>query len=348
MDTHDVIVVGGSYAGLSAALQLGRARRRTLIIDGGKRRNRAARHAHGFLGQDGEDPAVIAAKGRREALAYPTVELLEGEVTHARKDGDGFALELADGETRRARRLVLAIGVRDELPDVPGLRERWGRSVFHCPYCHGYELDRGAIAALASSPASAHVALLLTDWGPVTYFTRGLFEPTAEELEKLTERRVTVVREPVVAVDGDTDLVVRLANGRAPRFAGGFVASRTSPASPIAEELGCALEEGPTGTYLKVDPMRKETTVPNVFACGDAAVMAANVAYAVADGARAGASAHFALLFRLEHVSLALKLRGNRPRAKALPFPTSARRPPIRDDRRGRAIVRAWAGRSAC
>src|SRR5215212_7100600 len=142
---HDAIVVGGSYAGIAAALQLVRARRKVLVIDGGARRNRFASSSHGFLGQDGRDPGEIAATAREQLLAYPTVTWIEGAATRAHAAGTAFAVTLGDGATHEARRLILASGVTDELPDIPGVAERWGRSIFHCPYCHGYELGGGRI-----------------------------------------------------------------------------------------------------------------------------------------------------------------------------------------------------------
>jgi thioredoxin reductase len=134
---HDVIIVGGSYAGVSAGLQLARARRDALVLDAGLRRNRTAAASHGFLGQDGQEPGAIAAKGKAELLAYPTVTWQDAAVTDARPVPGGFAVRVG-GDEHLARRLVLATGVVDDLPAIPGLRERWGRTVFHCPYCHAY------------------------------------------------------------------------------------------------------------------------------------------------------------------------------------------------------------------
>jgi thioredoxin reductase len=290
---HDVIVIGGSYAGLAAALQLARARRQVLVVDAGERRNRRATHAHGFLGQDGVDPAAIAAKGRAEVLAYPTASLLEARAESADRTDDGFAVTLAGGERREARRLVLALGVVDELPDLPGVADRWGTSIFHCPYCHGYELDAGRIGVLATSPLSIHHAMMLPDWGEVTYFTRG-FEPAPEERAALDARGVTVEAGEVERIEERA--TVRLAGGRALSFAGLFLVSRTRVAGTLASDLGVALEEGPAGDFIRTD-MMKETSVPNVFACGDAAMAMGSVSFAVADGARAGISAHRSLIF---------------------------------------------------
>jgi thioredoxin reductase len=293
----DVMIVGGSYAGLAATLQLARARKKVLVVDGAVRRNRFASHSHGFLGQDGVDPAAIAAKGRAEVLAYPTVTWLEGNVTAARGALDDFTVRLATGEEHRGKRIILAYGVTDELPDIPGLAERWGRSAFHCPYCHGYELGQGAIAVLASSPMSIHQGLMLPDWGKVTYFTRGLFEPTAEERIALDRRGVRVVSDAVTAVGGDAPSIeITLANGSRETFAGLFVAPKTRPSVNLAEELGCAMDQGPMGPFIKTDAM-KATTVPGVLAAGDAAIAAGSVTFAVGDGARAGFNAHRTLLF---------------------------------------------------
>ena len=176
----DVAIVGGSYAGLSAALQLARARRSVVVVDAGARRNRFAESSHGFLSRDGEAPAAIAAHGREQLLAYPNVRFVEGTADTARRDGANLVVSV-QGEKIVARRLILATGVVDELPSIPGLQERWGRAVFHCPYCHGYELGQGRIGVLATGEASFHQAMMLPDWGPTTLFANGAFEPDAAQ-----------------------------------------------------------------------------------------------------------------------------------------------------------------------
>lgn len=154
----DAIVIGGSYAGQSTALQLARARRRVLLIDAGRRRNRYAEHSHGFLTRDGAEASAIAATGRMQLLQYPNLTWVDGTAARAVAQGDGFAVTLAEGTAFAARRLILASGVVDELPAIESLAERWGRSAFHCPYCHGYELDAGSIGVLAAGPISMHHA----------------------------------------------------------------------------------------------------------------------------------------------------------------------------------------------
>lgn len=293
--SYDAIIIGGSYAGLSAGLQLARARRRVLVVDAGARRNRFASHSHGFLGQDGRPPEEIAADGRAELMDYPNVTWTVGEATAADSEGDGFRVTLASGEVEQGRRLILAGGVRDELPPVDGLAERWGRSVFHCPYCHGYELDLGRIGVLAVSPMSMHHAMMLPDWGSTTLFTNGAFIPDAEQLEHLARRGVVVEPDAVKSIGGER-ADINLADGRCVALDGLFVLPRTHINSPLAEQLGCALNDGPMGRYLQVTETQ-ETSVPGVFACGDAALVAGSVALAVGTGARAGAGAHQSLIF---------------------------------------------------
>lgn len=291
----DAIIVGGSYAGQSAALQLARARRNILVIDEGKRRNRFAAHSHGFLGQDGSDPAEIADRAREQLLAYPNVTWLADRATDAERLDDGFALTDTSGIRHQARTVVLATGIKDGLPDIPGLAERWGRAVFHCPYCHGYELDRGRIGVLAVSEISMHHALMLPDWGTTTFFVNGAFEPSADQLAQLAARSVTVEHGKIRALEGDPIDVV-LEDNRRIALDGLFTATATEISTPIASQLGCDLDDGPTGRFIRTDEM-KATSVPGVFACGDAARAAGNVALAVGDGAMAGAATHRKLMF---------------------------------------------------
>jgi thioredoxin reductase len=295
--THDTIVIGGSYAGLSAAMQLARARRRVLVIDAGRPRNRFAAAAHGFLGQDGKPPLAILQEAVRQLAAYPTVAFIQGEALTARRTDDGFSIALADGREERATRLVLATGLVDELPPIPGLQERWGATVLHCPYCHGYEVGDRALGVLANHPMSAHQAALLPDWGPTTYFTQGTFEPDAEQAAHLAFRGVKVERTPVVELLGPAPALeaVRLADGRIVPVAAMFTASRTRMASPLAEQLGCAFDDGPMGPNLRVDDW-KQTTVAGVYAAGDAANPMHNATLASASGVMAGVGAHQSLM----------------------------------------------------
>ncbi len=294
---HDVIVIGGSYAGLSAAMQLARARRQVLVIDAGLPRNRFATGAHGFLGQDGRPPEDILRDAIAQLEAYPTFDLTHGEATDARRDGDGFIVTLADGSEQRAARLVLATGVTDELPPIPGMTERWGRTVLHCPYCHGYEVADLPLGVIAAHPMSAHQAGLIPDWGPTTYFTQGVFEPDAEQAAHLSARGVQIERTPVVELLGDAPALegVRLTDGRTVTVGALFVAPMTRPSSPLAGLLGCEFEDGPMGPHVRVDEW-KQTTVPGVYAAGDAATPMHNATLASAAGVLAGVGAHQSLL----------------------------------------------------
>lgn len=292
----DAIVVGGSFAGQSAAMQLARARRSVLIIDGGMPRNRFAKAAHGFLGQDGKAPHAIMQEAMRQLAAYPDVEVIQGDVINASKTLDGFAVTLATGQALCAGRLVLATGVIDELPSLPGLQERWGVSVLHCPYCHGYEVADLELGVLGSHPMSAHQAGLMPDWGPTTYFTQGVYEPDADQTAHLTARGVRVVHSPVVELLGAAPALdgVRLADGQVIEIRALFVAPRTHLASPLAAQLGCAVDEGPLGPFLRVDDW-KQTTVAGVYAAGDAAMPMHNATLASASGVMAGVGAHQSL-----------------------------------------------------
>lgn len=290
---HDVIIVGGSYAGLSAGLQLARARRKVLMIDAGQRRNRFAATSHGFLGQDGQSPNVIAAEGRSQLMAYPTVTWVQDSVITALAQQGGFSVRTQCNGEFKARRLILATGVVDELPAIEGLQERWGTRVFHCPYCHGYELDQGRIGVLATSALAMHHALMLPDWGTTTLFTNGVFTPDAEQQAQLDRRGVSVESTTVTRISGErADL--ELADGRVIALDGVFTLSRTR-ISPLAAQLGCELAGGPTGAYVHTHETR-QTSVTGVFACGDTSLAAGSVALAVGEGVRAGVGAHFSLI----------------------------------------------------
>jgi thioredoxin reductase len=294
---YDVIIVGGSYAGLSAALALGRARKRILIIDAGKRRNRFAHSAHGFLGQDGRAPGAIAAIGRAGVAAYPTVSFLDGVAVAAAATDGGFTVTLEDGTARTAARLILAIGVIDDLPDLPGLREGWGETVLHCPYCHGYEVAGRRLGVLALLPFATHQAHLIPDWGPTTFLTNGVVALGADERAKLAARGVTIEDGPVVEIlrAGAGTSGVRLRDGRTIALDAIFTGVPTRLASPLAAQLGCALDDTPIGPIIRVDQMNG-TTVPGVYAAGDATNMMKNLPMAVSGGYMAGAAAHQSLI----------------------------------------------------
>jgi thioredoxin reductase len=294
----DVAIIGGSFAGLSAALQLARARRSVTVLDAGEPRNRFATASHGFLTQDGAKPAEMLAEARRQLNAYPTARFVDTRAERASGVADAFSVTLRGGDELSARRIILAHGVSDSLPDIPGLAEEWGKRVAHCPYCHGYEFGGGPLGVLAANGEVAlHHAMLVREWGPVTLFLNGAVEPDAAMLQQFETRGVTVERRPVTAVaSGAAGLTVRLADGHAVDIAGLFTQPHSRPSTDIGQQLGCLHVDAPFGPILKVDET-KQTTVSGVFAAGDIARPAPNVPFAVADGAMAGVAAHRSLVF---------------------------------------------------
>lgn len=295
---YDVMIIGGSYAGMSAALQLVRARRNVLIIDGGKPRNRNARVAHGFLGREGLPPADIASQARDELLRYPTLTWLTGTAVAAQPIDDGrrFKIRVEAGQTFVADRVILAHGVTDDLPDIEGIGERWGRSVFHCPYCHGYEVFEGRIGVIGcAKDGGAAQALLLGDWGQITLFCSEASARIDTEQRARLEACGVVIESAQVQRVEDTATVV-LADGRRVAVDALFISPHSRLSSDLAEQLGCELKDGGCITTDSA----KQTTVPGVFACGDAARMAGSIALAVGEGALAGVAVHHALMGLLE------------------------------------------------
>jgi thioredoxin reductase len=296
---YDALVVGGSFAGLSAAMQLARARRKVCVVDAGAPRNRFAAASHGFFGQDGMPPLKMIGDARDKLLAYPSVEFIEASVSAVKADGgDGFTVSLGNGEQLSASKLLLAFGVQDGLPDIAGIGERWGKSVLHCPYCHGYEFGDRRLGVLFHSGHPPDHAILITEWGPTTLFLNGAEGPDAEARARLQARGVAVEPGRIAGLEGQgTDLAgVRIDDGRLVPIEALFVAPHTRPASPLGEQLGCAFDDGPSGKLLHVDAM-KMTTVPGVYAAGDLAMAFSNATLASADGLMAGVSMHRSLVF---------------------------------------------------
>ncbi len=210
---------------------------------------------------------------------------------------EDFEVRLDDGEVATASRMVLATGVRDTLPDIAGLQQQWGKTVVHCPYCHGYEFGGGSLGVLAQDAMSVHKALLVADWGDVTLFGNGSVAPDDEQMSSLQNRGVRFEPMALRSVEGsDGGLAVRLADGTTRAVKAMFVASQTAMTSPIAEQLGCAFEDGVFGPVVKVDD-RQQTSVKGVYAAGDMARAMHSVTLAVASGAMAGVGAHQSLIF---------------------------------------------------
>ncbi|HEX4916153.1 MAG TPA: NAD(P)/FAD-dependent oxidoreductase [Vicinamibacterales bacterium] len=294
----DAVIIGGSFAGLSAAMYLARARRRVRVIDAGAPRNRFADRSHGFFGHDGSTPAAMLANARAQVQSYPTVSFSAGEAVGARPDGDGFSISLRGGDAVAASRIVLAFGIADELPAIPGLAERWGKSVLHCPYCHGFEFSGQRLGVLSLSPRSVHQAMLISEWGPTTFFLNGDAEPDAVTLAEMQRRHIAVERTRVRALHGQGTVLseVELADGRVGAIDALYIGPRTRLNSSIAAQLGCTIEDGAFGPVITTDGQRM-TSVPGVFAAGDIVRAAHNITWACADGVTAGTAVHRSLVF---------------------------------------------------
>jgi thioredoxin reductase len=294
---HDAIVIGGGFAGLAAATYLARARRSVYVIDTRQPRNRFADASHGFLGQDGADPRQILAEARDQVAAYPTIRMIEGEAVKARAESDGFSVVLSGGEALSATKAILAFGLRDTLPEIPGLRERWGKTVLHCPYCHGIEFSDRELGMLYSSPMSAHQAQMIAEWGPTTLYLNGAaLDP--ESADKLATRGVKVQAGGLTRLVGKGDALsaIELENGRQCEVNALYLTPQSSLSSPIAAQLGAAIDDGPLGPVIRTDA-DKMTTVPGLYAAGDIARAPHSLSWAVADGVTAGTAAHRALVF---------------------------------------------------
>ena len=290
-DWYDVVVIGGGAAGLNGALVLARARRTVLVVDAGQPRNAPAEGVHGLLGHDGVPPAELLARGRDEVRHYGG-EVVEASVAAASKDADGFLVTLVDERTVRARRLLVTTGLVDELPAVPGLAERWGHEVLHCPYCHGWEVRDRAITVLGSGPMSVHQAKLFRQWSADVTYVSHVRPPDAEEAEQLVARGIRVVDGVVAAVEVRDDRLagLRLADGTLVGAEAVVVATRMVARAGFLAELGLRTEEHPMGVgeQLLTDPTGR-TDVPGVWAAGNVSDVSAQVGAAAAAGAGAAA-----------------------------------------------------------
>ncbi|WP_181807729.1 NAD(P)/FAD-dependent oxidoreductase [Streptomyces shenzhenensis] len=300
-DTYEVVVVGGGAAGLSAALVLGRARRRTLVVDAGEPRNTPSAHMQGFLSRDGMPPAEFLAVGREEIARYGVELVRDRAVDATGGHPDGFTVSLAGGRTVRARHLVVATGLKDELPPVPGVAERFGRDVLHCPYCHGWEVRDRAFGVLATTPMSVHQALMVTQWSKdVTLFLHQVEEAelTDDDLRRLAAAGVRVVPGEVAGLRVEHDRLtgVRLGDGSVHDREALFVAPRPVPRNDLLTALGAELKQTPFGSYPVIDE-RGLTTVPGLWAAGNASGFAEQVVNAASRGYRAGAAINGELLF---------------------------------------------------
>ncbi|MBU2923343.1 NAD(P)/FAD-dependent oxidoreductase [Colwellia sp. 1_MG-2023] len=297
---QDVIIIGGSFAGLSAAMQLVRGQRKVTVVDAGKPRNRFAKYSHGFFGLDGQAPKAIKQKTWQQLLEYDTATIIDAEAINVEKTGDGFTIQLSNQSQLSAKKLILATGLQDILPDIKGIKSRWGETVVHCPYCHGYELRNRSLGVIATGPMSLHQAGMIPDWGVTTYFSQGEHFPDTEQKIFLQQRGVRFEDTPVIEVLGEgTDIsAVKLADGRVIEVKGLYVGPKTQMASSIPKQLGCEFTQGPMGEIVITDDF-KQTSIKGVFAAGDIVNPMQNATFASASGVMAGVGVHHQLIQEL-------------------------------------------------
>lgn len=311
---YDVVVAGGGAAGLNGALMLARSRRTVAVIDAGTPRNAPAEGVHGLLARDGMPPAELLARGRAEVRSYGG-HVVSAEIIRAARTENGFTIGLADGRSVRARRLLITTGLTDELPDIAGLRERWGRDVVHCPYCHGYEVRDRAIGLLATGPMAMHQVQLFRQLSDdIVFFTHTGPEPTGDDAERLAARGIRVVTGEVTAVEtgGDAITGLRLADGTVVARDVVAVGTRMVARAGFLDDLGLTAVEHPSGVgrHVPADSTGR-TEVPGVWAAGNVTDISAQVGAAAAAGAMAGAQINADLVE--EDVRTAVAARGSGP-----------------------------------
>jgi len=293
-----VIIIGGSFAGLAAALQLGRARRKVTVLDTGLPRNRFAGHSHGLLGHDHKSPLDILSEARRQLARYPTIKLVNARAESVFGAIDDFSVLTADGESLGARRLILSYGVVDQMPEVPGFAEGWGKSIVPCPYCDGFEVAGQHWGLVWSGPQSPNQVRLFHDWTDrLTVFADG-HEIPSDVRADLARRNTSVVDGRIIEVaeQGGHGPTVKLDTGSKVAVDILFALPRNKPCASLHESLGLATVDRPDGIVLKVDE-RRETSMPGVYAAGDIAnPLMPSVTTASWQGAMAGIFAQQSML----------------------------------------------------
>ncbi|KYG76151.1 MULTISPECIES: NAD(P)/FAD-dependent oxidoreductase [Roseivirga] len=293
MKNYEVIIIGGSYAGLSAALTLGRSLRKTLVIDAGQPCNRFTPHSQNFLTHDGRKPSEISAIAKEQVQQYKTVEFLDGMALSVDKTPEGFTVETDQGSFS-SKRLVLAAGIKDILPDIPGVAECWGKSVIHCPYCHGYEFHGQPTGILANGEKAFHYAQLISNLTKeLTIFSNGKLDLPVEQLEAINRNNINIIEteiQSVVHENGQISKII-LRDGSSHTISALYHGPEFELNTNIAQSLGCEIGEH---GLIEVDP-KQMTTVPGVYACGDASNMRA-VSIAVSSGTVVGSVINFDLI----------------------------------------------------
>jgi thioredoxin reductase len=287
-NTYGVIIIGGSYSGLSAAMSLGRSLRHVLVIDSGLPCNRQTPHSHNFITHDGEKPAIISAKAKTQVDFYDTVEFYNGLAISAMKTESGFEIETQSGKIFTAKKLLFATGVKDLLPQIPGFVECWGISVLHCPYCHGYEVKKEKTAIVANGDMGFEFAKMISNWTKdLRLITNGKSTLTLEQTQILKKHKVEIIEEEIDSLDHQNGNVQQIIfkNQSTIDVKAIYFKAPFEQHCPLPETLGCELtEQG----LLKVDAFQK-TTIPGIFASGDCHIQARSVALAVSSGSFAGA-----------------------------------------------------------
>jgi thioredoxin reductase len=284
----EVIIIGGSYAGLSAAMALGRSLRRVLIIDGGLPCNRQTPQSHNFITHDGESPGEIARKAKDDVLKYDTVSFLEEAAIKGQKMEDHFLITVESGKAFRAKKLIFATGIKDIMPAIKGFAACWGISVVHCPYCHGYEFKSKITGILANGARAFHLASLvnnLTD--KLTLLTNSKAELTEEQILQIKNNNIEINETAVTEIEHNNGLIknVVFSDGTSKPLDALYAALPFTQHSDIPASLGCELSEH---GYIKVSPMQ-ETNINGVFACGDNSSMMRSLANAIYAGNLTGA-----------------------------------------------------------
>jgi thioredoxin reductase len=292
----DVVIIGGSYSGLAAAMALGRSLKNVLVVDDGKPCNRQTPHSHNFLTQDGSTPKEISTLARQQVEKYKTVKFLSGLLTSAVKTGSGFESRTNSDESFTAKKLIFATGIKDILPPIEGVAECWGISALHCPYCHGYEVRNEKTGIMANGDDGFEFASLISNWTKdLTLFTNGRSALTPGQTANLERHHVKIVQteiEKLVHSNGHIEKIVSK-DGTAFSVKAVYVRTRFEQNSSVPVDLGCELtEEG----FIKTDGFQK-TTVAGVFACGDMTTRMRTVANAVATGTTAGMMANREIVF---------------------------------------------------
>lgn len=288
-DKFEVIIVGGSYAGLSAAMALGRSLRHTLVIDSGKPCNRQTPHSHNFITHDGNPPSQISALAKQQVSRYSTVKFVSGLVVSAVKTGDGFELKLDDGKQYQTKKILFTTGMKDIMPPIGGFEECWGISVLHCPYCHGYEIRHEPTGIIANGDMAFELVRLIDHWTKsLVLFTNAHSLLTAEQDTKIRSKGIRIVETEISSIEHLNGYMnaVRLQNGEIISLKAIYARPELVQHCVVPIELGC---ETTPQNLLKVD-MFKRTNTPGVYAAGDNTTMIRSVSMAVASGGFAGAS----------------------------------------------------------